>query len=28
MQAADDFLKFMDSPTAKRIYKKYGFTVD
>jgi ABC-type molybdate transport system substrate-binding protein len=27
-QAADDFLKFMDSPTAKNIYKKYGFTVD
>ncbi|WP_333865738.1 substrate-binding domain-containing protein [Sphingobacterium sp.] len=28
MQAADDFLKFMDSPSAKSIYKKYGFTVD
>ena len=27
-QAADDFLKFMDSPTAKQIYKKYGFTID
>ncbi|KKO90851.1 sulfate-binding protein [Sphingobacterium sp. Ag1] len=27
-QAADDFLKFMDSATAKDIYKKYGFTVD
>lgn len=27
-QAADDFLKFMDSTTAKQIYKKYGFTID
>ncbi|MDR2270309.1 MAG: substrate-binding domain-containing protein [Sphingobacterium sp.] len=28
VQAADDFLKFMGSPTAKQIYKKYGFTID
>ncbi|MDR6737678.1 substrate-binding domain-containing protein [Sphingobacterium sp. 2149] len=27
-RAADDFLKFMKSPTAKFIYRKYGFTVD